>query len=85
MPQAHGAILRPRHDDGELRMKAHAADIVGVALQRLHARLGLVVPHLGQAVICSAEEVRPVACHWSRILLWEFVKAGHALMLKVVL
>mmetsp|Transcript_12328 Transcript_12328/g.40502 ORF Transcript_12328/g.40502 Transcript_12328/m.40502 type:complete len:453 (+) Transcript_12328:1401-2759(+) len=63
VPDAERAILRTGDDDGELRMEAHGADVVRVALQRLHARLGLVVPNLDELVIRARDEVRSVATH----------------------
>lgn len=48
--QHTGAVLGARNDNGQLRVEAHGRDVVGVALERLHARLGLVVPNLDRAV-----------------------------------
>ena len=47
VPDLDHAILGACDDDGQLRVEAHSADIVPMALQRLHACLCLVVPHLG--------------------------------------
>lgn len=44
MPDAHGAVLGAGDEDGEARVEEHGGDVVGVTLQHLHARLGLVVP-----------------------------------------
>ena len=41
-------------------MEAHRADVVRVPLQGLHARLGLVVPHLDQLVVRTGDEVGAV-------------------------
>ena len=62
VPEFDGAVLRAGDDDGELRVEADSADVVPVALQRLHAGLGLVVPHLGHLVVCPGDQVRPVPC-----------------------
>ena len=48
MPDAHRAVLGAAHDDGELGVEADDRDVLCVALQRLHTRLVLVVPHLDQ-------------------------------------
>ena len=53
VPELHRAILRPCDDDGQLWVEADGADIVPMALERLDAGLRLVVPHLGQLVICA--------------------------------
>ncbi len=62
VPDLDHTVLGARDDDGQLRVEAHGAHVVRVALQRLHARLGLVVPHLGQLVVRATHQVRAVAC-----------------------
>ena len=47
MPHLDAAVLAGSQDDWQLRVEGHCADVVGVALQGVHTRLGLVVPHLG--------------------------------------
>ena len=51
VPELHGAVLGPCDNDGQLRVEQDGADVVPMAFQRLHAGLGLVVPHLGQFVV----------------------------------
>ena len=41
-------------------MEAHRAHIMRVSLQRLHTRLGLVVPDLDQFVVSARNKVRSV-------------------------
>lgn len=53
VPHLHRAILRSCNDDGQLWVKADGADIVPMALKRLNAGLCLVIPYLGQLVICA--------------------------------
>ena len=40
------ASSRTCEDEWQLRVEANGGDVVSVALQRLDARLGLVIPHL---------------------------------------
>lgn len=55
MPDLDGAVLAAGDDHWELRVEADCAHIVAMALQRLHAGLGLVVPHLGQLVVSPTD------------------------------
>ena len=57
-------------------MEAHRADVVRVPLERLHARLGLVVPDLHQLVVRAGDEVRAVAAA-------EVLHAVHALLVPL--
>ena len=49
-------------------MKTSCADIVGMALQSLDARLGLVVPDLDQLVIGTTDQEWLVTCRECRVL-----------------
>jgi hypothetical protein len=50
----HRAVLGAGDEDGEARVEEDGGDVVGVALQHLHAGLGLVVPdpHLACECVC---------------------------------
>jgi len=50
-----------RHDERQLRVQAHSRDVVAVALQGLHTRLGLIVPDLDELVVSARDQVWPVA------------------------
>lgn len=65
LSQSQGRIQQSKltcEDDRKLWVKADSRDVVAVALQGLHTGLGLVVPHLGQLVICTTDQIRPVTC-----------------------
>jgi hypothetical protein len=46
VPHLDAAVLTSCQDDGQLRVEGHSTDVVRMALQGVHTRLGLVVPHL---------------------------------------
>lgn len=60
MPNARSAILRTRDDNGQLRMKAHCTDVVGVSFQGGNTNFRLIVPNLQHIIICSRNDVRLV-------------------------
>mmetsp|Transcript_46336 Transcript_46336/g.148398 ORF Transcript_46336/g.148398 Transcript_46336/m.148398 type:complete len:371 (-) Transcript_46336:1547-2659(-) len=76
VPHLDRAVLGAGHDDGELRVKGHARHVVGVALEGLHALLGLVVPDLDQLVVRARDEVGLVAAR-------EVVDAVHPLLVPL--
>ena len=55
VPDSHGAILGARDEDRQTRVEDDRTDVVGVAIQSLHARLSLVVPDLDRLVISARE------------------------------
>jgi len=59
--EAHGAVLGAREQHGQPRVEADGHHVVRVPLQRLHAGLRLVVPHLDRAVVRAREQVGLVA------------------------
>ena len=63
MPDLHCPVLRPRQDDGQLRVEADAGDVLGMALQCLDAGLVLIVPDLHHPVVCPRDEVGLVTSH----------------------
>ena len=76
VPDAQRAVFGAGDDHGELGVEAHRADVVRVSLERLHARLGLVVPDLYQLVVRAGDEVRAVAAA-------EVLHAVHALLVPL--
>ena len=65
MPQLDGPVLAPADDERQLGVEANRRDVVRVALERLDARLGLVVPDLDRLVVGAADQVGAVAA-WVR-------------------
>ena len=61
MPETKGAIFRAGDDDGQLRVKAHGRDVVLMPLERLHARLRLIIPDFDELVVSTSDQVRAIA------------------------
>eukprot|EP00958_Prasinococcus_capsulatus_P026393 scaffold4781_cov339-Prasinococcus_capsulatus_cf.AAC.10 len=61
VPDPHGSVLGARHDDRKLRVEHHRGHVVRVPLERLHARLGLVVPHFHLHAPPPPSRARPCA------------------------
>ena len=60
VPYSESAVFGPGQDDGQFWMKGDGGDVVGVALQRLHAGFVLIIPDFDVAVVGARDEVRLV-------------------------
>ena len=57
VPEAHGAVLAARDDEGQGGVEGHPRHVARVPFQRHHAGARLVVPHLDRRVVCAGDEV----------------------------
>jgi len=55
VPQAHAAVLGRRHEDGQLGVEAHGAEVVRVALEHLLV-LFLCLVFFPAAFLCCVSE-----------------------------
>ena len=61
-PSLHQVKAQSTKEKGAHRVEHDGRDVVGVTLQGLHARFGLVVPHLGHPVVGARDQEGAVAC-----------------------
>lgn len=69
MPDFDGAVLGTGDNDGQRRVEDGERDVSRVSLQRLNARLVLVVPDLDGAIIARGHDIRPV----SAVIIFDIV------------
>ena len=61
VPELDGAVLAAGENERQLGVKRDARDVLRVAVERLHARLVLVVPDLDESVVGARDQVGLVA------------------------